>query len=58
MPTLTRCRTGFNQGELWLDAETVAVVRKSRYLVDNLSIFMNRADVTRDNRPALNSAEG
>jgi hypothetical protein len=41
-------REGLINGELWLDAETGAVVRQSGYLVKNPSIFVKRITVTRE----------
>jgi hypothetical protein len=41
-------REGLIKGELWLDAETGAVVRQSGYLVKRPSIFVKRVDVTRE----------
>jgi hypothetical protein len=41
-------REGLIKGELWLDAETGAVVRQSGYLVKKPSVFVKRVDVTRE----------
>jgi len=41
-------REGLIEGELWLDGETGAVVRRSGYLVKKPSIFVKRVNVTRE----------
>jgi hypothetical protein len=41
-------REGLIKGELWLDADTGAVVRQSGYLVKRPSIFVKRVDLTRE----------
>jgi hypothetical protein len=41
-------REGLIKGELWLDAETGAVVRQSGYLVKRPSIFVQRVELTRE----------
>jgi hypothetical protein len=41
-------RQGLIKGELWLDGETGTVIRQSGYLVKQPSIFVKRADVTRE----------
>lgn len=41
-------REGLTKGELWLDAETGAVVRQSGYLVKKPSIFVKRVEIKRE----------
>jgi hypothetical protein len=41
-------RTGLIKGELWLSAETGAVVRESGYLVRSPSVFIKRVQLTRE----------
>jgi len=41
-------RQGLIKGELWLDGETGTAIRQSGYLVKQPSIFVKRADVTRE----------
>ncbi len=41
-------REGLIKGELWLDAETGAVVRQSGYLVKKPSIFVKRVEINRE----------
>jgi len=41
-------RVGLIKGELWIDGETGAVVRQSRQLVKNPSIFLKRITVTQE----------